>query len=251
MKDPGCVCRETCDMERRKFGISQEVLKLIACTAMLLDHFGATVVPYFSVSYMEELYYIVRGIGRIAFPIYAFLLAEGMRHTRNPRKYFLRLGYGILLAEIPFDMALFGGLTWEYQNVMVTLCLGAVMIFCMEKSQKSLLKVLLAVPFAAAAELLCSDYGAWGISMIAVFAIVEERWLQALCITAINWLIPSLDIALLGVNISIQLFGALAMVPIACYSGRKLTHNRVIQWGFYLFYPVHLLVLWLLLSVIR
>ncbi|MBQ5865712.1 MAG: hypothetical protein IIW56_03400 [Oscillospiraceae bacterium] len=100
--------------------LPQEGLKLIACLTMLIDHFGHTIVPCLPVPYMANLYYACRIIGRIAFPIYCFLLAEGMYHTRNPGKYIGRLAIGILLAEIPFDLLFEGGISWEYQSVMVT-----------------------------------------------------------------------------------------------------------------------------------
>lgn len=98
----------------RKRGLSQEALKGIACVTMLLDHIGATMVQG----------YTLRIIGRIAFPIFCFLMAEGTFYTKNPRKYGLRLMVGALLSEIPFDLAFRGKLTWEYQNVMLTLFLG-------------------------------------------------------------------------------------------------------------------------------
>lgn len=231
--------------------LPQEALKLIACITMLIDHFGHVIVPELPVPYMAELYYACRVIGRIAFPIYAFLLAEGMRHTRNPNKYVLRLGLGVLLAEIPFDFALFGGWTWEHQSVMVTLTLGAIMIRCMDKTGNQLLKQLMMLLTAFVAEMLCCDYGFWGILMMGTFALTENLLWQSLCILLINWLIPSLDIPVLGIRMSIQLFAFFAMVPIALYSGRKLTHNRMLQWGFYLFYPLHLLVLWMFLLILR
>ena len=77
-----------------KKGISQEGLKILACLTMLLDHIGAVFVRG----------YTLRIIGRIAFPIYCFLLVEGVLHTKNPRRYGLRLGIGLLLSEIPFDL---------------------------------------------------------------------------------------------------------------------------------------------------
>lgn len=237
-------------MIQKEYGLPQEALKLIACISMLIDHFGAAIVPHLNSPWFVELYYICRIIGRLAFPIYCFLLVEGMRRTRDPKKYFLRLGCGILLSELPFDKALFGGFTWEFQNVMITLLLGAVMIYCMQKTEKDLLKPILVVPFAVAAELLSSDYGAWGIAMIAIFALMDKLWLQVLCMTVMNGMIPSLNLPVFGWNVSIQVFAALAMVPIAFYSGRKLTRSRAVQWGFYLFYPVHLLILWMILLFI-
>ena len=87
--------------------LSQEWLKIIACVIMLIDHIGAVLLPQ---------YIWLRYIGRIAFPIYCFLLAEGVHYTKNPQKYGLRLAAGALLSEIPFDLALFGGVTPYYET---------------------------------------------------------------------------------------------------------------------------------------
>ena len=97
-----------------KCGLSQESLKLIACITMLLDHIGATLVlrmvqgmpmPNDQYRQLVGIYYAFRIIGRIAFPIFCFLLVEGAYRTRNPKKYGLRLFIGMLLSEIPFDLA--------------------------------------------------------------------------------------------------------------------------------------------------
>ena len=237
-------------MEKRNWGISQETLKLIACITMLIDHVGATLVILWQSPYMPTVYYIFRMIGRIAFPIYAFLLAEGMRHTRSPWKYILRLAIGILLAEIPFDLAFEGGLTWESQSVMVTLTQGAVMLLCMGKTEKKRLKVLMILPFAVLAELTKCDYGGWGIAMIGAFALFDRLGVQILMIGLINLLMNSVNVPVFGIGVPIQLFALLGMVPIAMYCGKKLTRSKAVQWGFYLFYPVHLLVLWLILAVL-
>ena len=234
----------------RKKILPQEVLKLMACATMLLDHFGAVIVPNLPISNMAQVYYACRILGRLAFPIYCFLLAEGMRHTRSPLRYLLRLGLGILLAELPFDYALEGHFCWSYQSVMVTLTLGAGMLLCMGKTEKKGLKLLLVLPFAILAELAKCDYGGWGIAMIAVFALFDRLSLQTVGIFLVNACMESAAISLFGIPVSVQLFAVFAMVPIALYSGRKLTRSRAVQWGFYLFYPVHLLVLWLILSAV-
>ena len=238
-------------MKERKIGISQEVLKLIACVTMLIDHFGASVLLELQIPQMAQIYYACRIIGRIAFPIYCFLLAEGMRHTRNPLKYILRLGIGILLAELPFDFLFEGGFTWAHQSVIVTLTLGALMLLCMRETDKKWLKLLAVLPFALLAGYAHSDYGRWGIVMIAVFGLFDRWPLQALGLLLVNVLMRSAAVPFCGLSVPIQLFAVLAMIPIALYSGRKLSHSRVVQWGFYLFYPVHLLILWMILLLIR
>ena len=91
----------------RKHGLSQEGLKLLACVTMLIDHIGATLVLRMlqTMSVRNEQYYLLVGIyytmriiGRVAFPIYCFLLVEGAYHTRNPKKYGMRLFVGMLLS---------------------------------------------------------------------------------------------------------------------------------------------------------
>ena len=225
--------------------LSQEALKLIACITMLIDHFGAAIVIELPVAHMADLYYACRIIGRIAFPIYGFLLAEGMRHTRSAGKYILRLATGILLAELPFDFLFEGGFAWANQSVMVTLTLGAVMLLCMQKTEKKNIKLLLILPFAVLAELARSGGGGWGIVMIAVFALFDSISVQFLTLLFINAAMTSVPIIVFGIRLSIQLFAVLAMIPIASYSGKKMTHSKGVQWAFYLFYPVHLLILWL------
>ena len=236
----------------RKRILPQEVLKLIACVTMLIDHFGASVLLELQIPHMDAVYYVCRSIGRIAFPIYCFLLVEGMHHTRNPLNYILRLAAGILLAELPFDMLFEGHFCWSAQNVMVTLTLGAVMLLCMRKTEKKWLKLLMVLPFAILAELAKCDYGAGGIAMIAVFALFDRQILQAAALFLVNWLLfPSAGVPILGLVVSIQLLATLAMLPIALYNGKKLTHSRAVQWAFYLFYPVHLLILWVVLGWIQ
>ena len=218
-------------------GLSQEGLKLIACVTMLLDHVGAVLFPGVG----------LRIIGRTAFPIYCFLLAEGARHTRSPGRYALRLGVGAVLAEVPFDLLFFGGLTPEHQSVMVTLLLGLGMALWMRRGRWKIVPMILC---AAAAQWLNSDYGWAGIVMIWIFVVTErverKRLWQALLLAAVCLSMDSMRISLAGLRVPIQVFAVLALIPIGCYSGCKRTGSRMAQWGFYLFYPVHLVLLWLL-----
>lgn len=239
-------------MEDRKSGLSQEGLKLIACISMLIDHFGVSIVRQLNTPWMIDLYYVCRIIGRFAFPIYCFLLVEGMRHTRNPGKYILRLAIGILLAELPFDLLFEGGFTWDYQSVMVTLTLGAMMLLCMQKTDKKWLKILLAVPFAILARLAKCDYGSGGIVMIAVFALFDRLAIQTVALWLVNReLLPTAAVRIFGLVIRIQLLALLAQIPIGLYNGRKRSHSKALQWGFYLFYPLHLLILWMIVMFIH
>ena len=224
---------------------SQEALKIIACLTMLIDHIGAIFLP------AAQWYYPMRVIGRLAFPIYCFLLAEGVAHTKNPMKYGLRLFIGILLAELPFDLAFYGGFSWAGQSVMVTLFIGFVMALVMQKMERA--KLAAVIIFAVLAELLRTDYGAWGVGMIALFVLTRGRQdrniLQTLMLAVICWMMDSMRVPIFGIRVPIEMFALLALIPIFCYSGRKTTHGRAVQTAFYLFYPVHLLVLYLLGSL--
>ncbi len=222
-----------------KKGLSQEALKLIACITMLIDHMAA--VFGFALKW--------RVIGRLAFPIYCFLLAEGAHHTRNSKKYALRLAIGALLAEIPFDFAFFGRLYWGHQNVMLTLLLGFFALKAIEKCGSLPTKLLSAIPFAALAALMNTDYGWQGVLLIALFGLVRERpekwaWLIA-GMSVLFMLIPSSIRMIFGMRVPIQIFGLASLVPMWLYSGEKASGSKLLQWGFYLFYPAHMLLLWL------
>ena len=241
-------------------GISQETLKLIACMTMLIDHIGAALVlPTDAIYHSDVQLYttmawinlVMRCIGRIAFPIFCFLLVEGVYHTRNPKKYLQRLAVGMLLSEIPFDLAFFrDGISWAHQSVMVTLLLGCILVLQMNRS-KGFWKLLWIVPFYFAAEWLRTDYGGDGILLIALFALAKgtkhEKWWQLAAMFLLYW---DFSFTYRYYNLDIRLpmnrLPLMAAVPILFYNGRKLTYSKKIQWAFYLFYPVHIAVLALL-----
>ncbi len=213
--------------------LPQEGLKLIACLTMLLDHIGASLLPSIP----------LRLIGRISFPVYCFLLTEGIRRTRSPKKYLLRLGLGALVAELPFDLLFHGTLTLRSQNVMLTLFLGAAMLLTMRKLSKPLGKLLLIGSFCLLADLLNTDYGSKGILLIALFGLTDGLPIHLVGLVLISLLSSFGRIFLLGVPVPAQLFGVFALIPISLYNGRKLSSSRLVQWSFYLFYPVHMLLL--------
>ena len=236
--------------------IPQEVLKLIACLTMLIDHVGAVFFPELT---------LLRLIGRLAFPIYCFLLCEGMKRTHNPLKYLLRLFIGIFLAEIPFDLAFFGNLEWSHQNVMLTLFLGGCMLLSFRYLPNKYLQVLLILPFALLADFLRCDYGSTGILMIAVFAFLRgpRLWLGLMvcCLVCdadyylmILKALPIADLSELFLWIleypPFELAAIFSLIPIGLYNQKKLTRSKALQTTFYLYYPVHMAVLALLKNFI-
>ena len=219
-------------MEKR--GISQETLKIIACMTMLLDHIGATMVQGNS----------LRIIGRIAFPIYCFLMAEGAYYTKSPRKYLLRLSIGLVLSELPFDLAFRLKPTWEYQNVMVTLLVGFLVVEAIQNSKRDITKLLAVCAGFAFAEWGNTDYGGYGVLLVVLFSQTRGKlWLQTIMVAMFAWMMNSFRITVFGVKIPIEMFAVLSMIPISFYSGKKVSSSKALQWAFYLFYPVHLTAL--------
>ena len=125
-------------------GFSGSTIKIIAVAAMLIDHAAATVLARYLIGGIREaadtgttqnwlaenamwydIYDVMRGIGRLGFPIFCFLLVEGYQRTRDVKKYALRLGLFALISALPFDLAICGTpFHMGYQNVYFTLLLG-------------------------------------------------------------------------------------------------------------------------------
>lgn len=236
-------------------GISQEGLKLIACLSMLIDHIGYEIIyPLYAQSAMIHtpgtlyiIYRLCRCVGRIAFPLFAFLLVEGIHHTRSRKKYAFRLAFAALIAEIPYNLVVSGELFWQQQSVMVTLLLGFCAVLCMEKCSIAW-KPVVVIPFAVLGKLVMADYGWAGVALIALFELSREMYRPNLVRTGgmiVLFHYMSSHILWFGnFSLPMQVLGTLSMIFIVNYDGRKQTKSKAVQWGFYLFYPVHLLILW-------
>ena len=221
--------------------LSQEGLKLIACLSMLADHIGYLLVPGIW----------LRIIGRLAFPIYCFLLAEGTYRTKNPPKYMGRLLLTACLSELPFDLMLRGGIHWNNQNVMFTLLLGFMALQLVLRSRFSPVSLCGAAALALLAEWMGADYGMEGVLVVLLFGMTRDLPykfpVQALGMVAIFAGMGGATLFTLGNRaVSIQVLGALAIVPISLYSGQKRTFRPAVRWAFYLFYPIHMLALYLI-----
>jgi len=257
-----------------KKGISQEGLKLIGCISMLIDHIGYEIIyPLYinsasahdfetmgqvmpePVCRLYALYWLCRIIGRIALPIFAFLLVEGIHHTHDRKKYAVRLAIGAALAEIPYNLIVSGQVFWREQSIMLTLLLGFGAVIAMERCRGLAWKPVAMLPFALLAELLTVDYGWAGVVLIALFDLSRYSWRKNLVRTCgmivLFHYMSGTVFQLGGIALPMQALGALSMLFIANYDGRKLTDSKTVQWAFYLFYPVHLVVLWLLGGLIN
>ena len=215
--------------------IDRSVLKWIAVLTMVIDHVGAILFP-------DQIW--MRVIGRVAFPIYAYCLAEGFRYTSDYRRYLGRLALFAILSEIPFDLAFYGvPFSFAHQNVFFTLTLGLILLWVLERCREQLL--LCAGAFAVLcflAQALHMDYGAGGLLMVFAFYLAQQGtspW--------IGWGI-FVFINLFGYAGGLQWAAIIALLPIGLYSGKA---GKKKQRFFYWIYPLHLLLLWVIEKYIR
>ena len=228
--------------------LSGSTLKIIALVTMMIDHFGAVFVqramsmPGFEHEFWNSLYWPMRYVGRLAFPIFCFLLVEGFCHTSDMKKYLGRIIVFALISEIPFNLGVTGKwLDFNYQNVFWELALGIVAMFFMkileEKNLNYILQVLLRLlvifVFAIAAETLNLDYGMYGIvSIVALYVFRQNKWMQLL-VGAISFMWEPV--------------APFAFLPIALYNGER---GIKMKYLFYIFYPAHLLVFYIIARIL-
>ena len=246
----------------KKTGLTGSHLKWIAIITMFIDHTGAAllelgllpkvadaVLAGNSFDYVMADYHfwyrfddVLRAIGRLAFPIFCFLLVEGFLHTKDVKKYALRLGLFALISEIPFDLAFNEKLLeFSYQNVFFTLLIGLLMLIGLKYFEETLpphiswLRFIVALTGILLAVFLRTDYDAFGI--ILIFLLYEFRSLPKLrCIAgAILMLFNSTT-------------GCLAFLLIWFYNGER--GKQLPKYFFYAFYPAHLMLLWLVRMLI-
>lgn len=244
----------------KNFELTAAVLHIIAMTLMLMDHLWATLLP------AKEW---LTCAGRVAFPIFAFMAVEGYFHTRSFKKYILRMLLFAVLSEIPFDL-MYGG-TWFYpvhQNVLWTFLLGLLGVWLMEQVRKKgktwmyLLVCVLVVPAGLVLGTLCMvDYYGVGVLTVFVFYFLHGRkwWCFLGQLAALYWL----NVELLGgLMYPVQFFGMefelcqqglalLALIPIWLYRGSQGYHSKPFQYLCYAFYPVHMLLLVVVLNFIN
>ena len=183
-------------------------------------------------------YTVMRMIGRLGFPIFCFLLIQGFLHTRNRQKYAFRLFLFALISELPFDLAFKGKIYFGYQNVFFTLFIGLLTMMAFSYIEqktdwKKPLRVICSIAALlvgmGAAELLKTDYAAIGIVCIMALYIFRKNKVHQIvagCV-AFCW----------------EITAPLAFIPIAFYNGKR---GWNIKYFFYIFYPAHLFILYLI-----
>ena len=252
--------------------MSSLVLKIIAIVSMAIDHVGWNL---YSQSY--DAYIIMRLVGRIAMPIFCFLIAQGFRKTSDPLRYASRLAVAALISEIPFNLCFSSNgsiVKYGSLNVMVTLFLGLaglIMFDWIKKRTRLMITAIIpSLLMALFAELVGSDYGFYGIVLILMFYLIDleskyaPSYIFAACLlfgarsiiefvlrSALATVIPSIVVSPLKDWDVMQLLAAFSALLLVFYNGKagKRPQNRVaravVKYSFYLFYPIHLIIIWL------
>lgn len=216
----------------KKF-LSNFDLKIIAIITMTIDHNGAIMYPNID---------IFRIIGRISFPIFAFLLVEGFKHTRNKLKYFLRLILFAIITQPIYDYTFNN----HELNILFTFSLSFLLLSSLEFIKKIINKYskvienylyktvfysLIYILFTLFSIILNVDYQALGISLVFIFYLVPNLYL--------SFLLYLLAVTFLATN-TIQFYSLLSFLFIYMYNGEK---GKNIKYFFYLYYPLHFLIL--------
>ena len=204
---------------------------------MTVDHVGLLFFPEVTA---------LRVIGRLAFPLFAYLLVLGMRSTRNVRAYFNRLLFFALVSQVPY--ALVNGIQpWEKLNIFATLILGMIMVYFIERSSLAFIVPLIASVVVPV------DFGVYGTATVLLVYLIGKDWRMG----SIIFVLINLVLALYGATY--QPFAILALPLILLHDRGKLTlsgtgglvrHPKIRKYFFYAYYPLHLLLLWALKMVI-
>lgn len=221
--------------------LSGSSLKVLAVLSMLVDHCA-----YFFIEHGTSLYEAMRCFGRIAFPVFAFLVAEGFTHSHNRMRYFLTLLGFALISEIPWYMLNGNDGT---HNVMFTLAIGVVTIAAFDRLREHLpLCLIIVAAFAYLAWTFGSDYDWRGVMMIVIFYMLQRQTIEPW--VARNQIhFPSQSILQIAFTLPLMahygVMGAiLASTVIFLYDGRRgFIHSNVAKYSFYAVYPLHLILI--------
>ena len=236
-------------------GLNSLAIRVVAMSTMLCDHIWVTLAPD-----IHWLHYI----GRLAFPLFAFLLVEGFLHTSNRWNYANRLFIFAALSEIPFNLMTNGQLAYiGHQNVLWTFWIGLLAMMVIDKVKTrvdnvvitGISTILVLYGSMYIANNLHTDYAGYGILTIIVFYTcynLRYEWLgQFFGLLYINVVLlagKTLPLNLLGTSVAfpVQSFAILSLFFIRKYNGLQGHYNKTEQYLFYVFYPLHMLILALL-----
>ena len=219
------------------------MLKLIALVTMIIDHVGVVIIlsipsatePIITFGTMQmSMYSMFRITGRLAFPLYVFLLVEGFLHTHDRKKYGINLFAFAIISEIPWNLEHTGSLFYAEQNVFFTLFFGYVGICCYENFKKDNIKKILALSgLFILSFVFKADYGVKGYCFILFMYIMRKDKITKSLIGSCFF--------------SLQPVILISFLIMSLYNGeRGFIKGKVLKYLFYILYPLHIFVLYLI-----
>ncbi len=236
-----------------KISLNRVQIKYIAIAAMFLDHLAAFLLTPEKYPALIVLYIIMRIIGRIAAPVMFYFLVEGYEHTSSRKNYALRLLAFAILSQIPYSLVRFGKASAGDLNVIFTLLISFLMMAVTDRIKSQIIKGMAIALFMIIS--VFSDWGLLGPLMVWIFYMNRgdktkqiRDYLMIICIQLICTVIFLICNTQNWYEGICQL-GIFLVIPLLQFyngeSGRKTIVNK---WLFYIFYPVHLIVIWLILK---
>ncbi len=244
----------------KRRGLSASTLKILACVFMVIDHVGAILLPEWR---------IMRVIGRLSYPIFAYFIAEGCRYTRNKLKRFLLvLGLAVLCETVAYIAS-----GEPDGGILVNFCMSILLIYQVQACKKALahrkwgVAVLWFLAFAASVAgvyaitsyVLYVDYGYWGVFIPVWASLPDYKEGEAPTFlrhfSGRGWKLLAFSVGLLllcasrNYFLNIQSFSLLAIPLLMCYNGTP--GRKGLKYGFYIFYPVHLAVIWSIAAILE
>lgn len=216
---------------------------MIGIITMFCDHVSDSIIGHFT--YLNY-------IGRIAFPIFAFQLVQGYLHTKNLKKYFIRLLIFACISQIPFMLFLSTFSNSYYLNIFFTLFLGAISIYVYNKADNKYLGIALVALICIIGHFVQVDYGAYGVLIIFIFFVFRNKkifmYLSFILATILKYLPNIIRYSQASaLYIGCILFTCISLIPIFLYNGKQ---GPKVKYLFYIFYPLHLLILYFLRIII-
>ena len=211
-------------------------IKVLAIIFMLIDHVGLFFLPGVS-----EL----RIVGRLAFPLFAWMIANGAKHTHNMEAYLFRLLLFAFISQVPFA-AVNRLITPDFSrlNILFTLFLGLCAIAMTKRTNKLWIKTVIVILCITIAQLLHTEYGGFGVAMIVLF----YRFFSNFPVMILSQtLLFCASVLLLHVSKTntFELFGLLSLLIIAFYNGKRGVRAKYL---FYIIYPLQYVVVYFILQ---
>lgn len=251
--------------------MSSFFIKMIAIITMFLDHSADTF------SFVPNIW-VLNVVGRIAFPLFAFQLFVGYSHTKDVKKYFIRLITFALISQIPFSLLMFimTGSAMAYGNfialnIFFTLALGLLAMYVYDCKLNVFAKIVIIALLLVIAQICNVDYGAWGVCLILFIRLFYPKKVANFSpvLNLCDWQknLPSKLVAFINYSIFILGFFGLCFLRYSAYLGHNLFLIRILpqliftflpaiimlfyngkkgpsmKYFFYAFYPLHLIIL--------